>query len=532
MATHTVQMVHDDEDIVDFEVIKTELETITRADSFRQIDVTKHSKIVQKEYNSLRKRYVGVSGAESKYIDPELVDGYALFDVAEPPYNMEALGILYDESSTLHAVIDSRVMNTVGLGFIWEPTLKARKQIERASLSVTTAARVRSTHQKEQEKLNEIFDSLNEEETFIETMIRIWLDTLSLGNGYMEVGRTAGGKIGYIGHVPAATVRVRKARDGFVQSANQYSTFFRNFGDSTTKDPVNGDKNPNEMLHFKMYTPNNSYYGVPPSISALPAIMGDKFAKEYNIDYFENKAIPRYAIVLKGVKISEKGKKELIQYFRNEIKGKNHGTLVVPIPATVGSSTEADIRFEKLEAEVQEASFDKYRKSNRDEIITSYRVPPTKVGVFEDANLAVSRDADKTFKSQVVGPDQVMAEKRINRIVKEFTDLFRLKFSQLDVIDEDMKSRIHDRYARIEVMTPNEIRAEIGLQPIVGGDFVLPYPVRAKMEADKAKLANDNANQQKGGEDNIPSNSDENGTASERGQQQDSGNERDRSNEQ
>ena len=120
---------------------------------------------------------------------------------------------------------------------------------------------------------------------------------------------------------------------------------FWNFQDFETEDPLNQDPKPNELIHFKIYSPNNSYYGIPAAVSAATAIVGDKFAKEYNIDYFENKAIPRYAIILKGAKLSARSKQELINYFRNEVKGRNHGTLVIPIPSSIGS--DADIRFEK-----------------------------------------------------------------------------------------------------------------------------------------------------------------------------------------
>ena len=52
------------------------------------------------------------------------------------------------------------------------------------------------------------------------------------------------------------------------------------------EDPIHSDPNPNEVIHFKTYSPNNTYYGIPSSVSAATAIVGDKFAKEYNIDYF------------------------------------------------------------------------------------------------------------------------------------------------------------------------------------------------------------------------------------------------------
>lgn len=445
-----------------------------------KIDLSKQSKKVKNRYYKLKKRYQeGSTGVESDFKDPEIVNGYGMFDLVEPPYNLEILASLFEENSIHSATIQARVMNTVALGHRWENTPKTNKRIERATMKDgESLGRLRDELQKEEERLDNLFEDLNIDEDFIETLIKVWIDYLALGNGYLEIGRNRNGTIGYLGHIPAAYVRVRRARDGFVQKSGLKYTFFRNFQDLDTEDPINGDPNPNEIIHFKQYSPTNTYYGVPSAVSAMGAIVGDKFSKEYNIDYFENKSIPRYAIILKGANLSQKSKMEVINYFRNEIKGNNHGTLFVPLPASLGR--EVDIKFEKLENTVQEASFDKYRKSNRDEITVANRVPAPKIGIYDNANLAVSRDADKTFKNQVVGPDQKILEKKINRIVKEFSDKKQFKFAEIDIIDEDLRSRIWDRYLRTEVITPNEVREKIGLTPLEGEDVVLPYPSRLK----------------------------------------------------
>jgi PBSX family phage portal protein len=343
--------------------------------------------------------------------------------------------------------------------------------------------RLRNLLAKEEQRLEDLFDSFNEFESFTETLVKIWVDVLTTGNGYMEIGRNRNKKIGYIGHIPSIHIRVRRSRDGYVQKSGSKFIYFRNYGDLTVEDPINADANPNEIIHFSLYSPTNTYYGVPSAVAGLSAIVGDKFAKEYNIDYFENKSIPRYAIILKGAKLSEKSKQEVVNYFRNEIKGNNHGTLFVPLPATLGK--EVDLKFEKLENTVQEGSFDKYRKSNRDEIMVAHRVPAPKIGVYDNANLAVSRDADKTFKVQVIGPDQKMLEKKINVIVKEFSDLKQFKFAEIDIIDDDIRSRIWDRYLRTEVITPNEVRSTLGFNPLENGDTVLPYPTRIQEEKTK-----------------------------------------------
>lgn len=385
----------------------------TNDDPFAKVSYSSLSPKMKRKASKLAKKFEGIDGVASKYIDPEMLDGYSLYDIVNPPYDLDTLAGLYDSSAIHNASIAARVMNTVGLGFEFVETIKAKRRLEKAAGEPERLARVRKAIQDEKQKLEDIFENTNKEETFNETMIKIWQDVLTVGNGYMEIGRNNAGEIGYVGHIPGTLMRVRRKRDGYVQIAksNKISAvFFRNFQDLETEDPINTDSSPNEIIHFKTYSPKNTYYGIPSAVSAAAAIVGDKFAKEYNIDYFENKAIPRYAIILKGAKLSNKSKQELINYFRKEVKGRNHGTLVIPIPASLGS--DSDIRFEKLEAGIQDSSFDKYRKSNRDEILVANRVPAPKVGVYDNANLAVSRDADKTFKTQVIGPDQSVVEKK------------------------------------------------------------------------------------------------------------------------
>lgn len=513
-------------DEVTYDQIISKLES---DDPFKKIKTSNLSTKMKRRYYNLQKKLTGIGDTGAKYVDPERLDGYSLYDVVTPPYDLDTLAGLYDQSAIHNSSVNARAMNTVGLGYEFVETTKSKRKLEKAQGSPEKMSRTRKQLQDEREKLEDLFENLNDEETFLETMVRVWLDVMTIGNGYLEIGRNVDGTIGYIGHVPATLIRVRRKRDGFVQitKSNKISAvFFRNFQDLETEDPLNLDQNPNELIHFKVYSPNNAYYGIPPAVSAAAAIIGDKYAKEYNIDYFENKAIPRYAIILKGAKLSAKSKQELVNYFRNEVKGRNHGTLVIPIPSSIGS--DADIKFEKLEAGIQDASFDKFRKSNRDEILVANRVPAPKVGVYDNANLAVSRDADKTFKTQVIGPDQAVIEKKINKIIQEFTDLLVLKFKRIDLVDEDMQSKIFDRYLRTEVVTPNEVRGHLGIPERQDGDEVLPYPTKMKKDGPGAPAMNNNnqsAFPPKAHSDTPDGSTDPRSTGdqAERGQNQDSG---------
>ena len=64
-------------------------------------------------------------------------------------------------------------MNTVGLGYEFVETTKARRRLEKAFEDEERLARVRKVLQDEKEMMDEIFENFNVEETLIETLVRV-----------------------------------------------------------------------------------------------------------------------------------------------------------------------------------------------------------------------------------------------------------------------------------------------------------------------------------------------------------------------
>ena len=129
---------------------------------------------------------------------------------------------------------------------------------------------------------------------------------------------------------------------------------------------------------------------------------------------------------------------------------------------------------------------------------------------------------------QVIGPDQAVIEKKINKIVAEFTDALFIKFKRIDLVDEDMQSKIYDRYLRTEVITPNEVRTHLGIPEREDGDVVLPFPTKIKKDGPGASPMNSNnqsAHPPKAPSDSgsISTDPRSTGDQAERGQNQDSG---------
>ena len=420
--------------------------------------------------------------AGSKAINPGTVyrNGYGLFDVITPPYNLYELANFYDTSFANHAAIDAKVANIVGLGYSFEVTDRTMLSFEGKEQSATDKARKRIERMKLE--MRDWLENLNDDDSFTKTMEKVYTDVESTGNGYLEIGRTVNGDIGYVGHIPSTTIRVRRLRDGYMQIISQKIVYFRNFG-ATNPNPVTEDPRPNEIIHIKEYSPLNTFYGIPDIIAALPSLIGDQLASQYNIDYFENKAVPRYVVTLKGAKLSGEAEDKMFRFLQTGLKAQSHRTLYIPLPGDTDQN-KVEFKMEPIENGIQDGSFKEYRKQNRDDILVAHQVPISKLGGTDSAAIAASIAQDRTFKEQVSRPAQGHLNKVISKIIKEKTDILELKFNELTLTDEITQSQILERYVKTQVMMPNEAREAIGLPQHPDGDA--PFVMSARQATDAA----------------------------------------------
>ena len=432
-------------------------------------------------------RASGLDGAQTKQINPGTVynNGYGLFDVITPPWNLYELANYYDTSFANHAAIDAKVENIVGLGYDFHVSDRTQLRLEQ-NMEPDQRDRARSRIERLKIELRDWLENLNDDDSFTHTMMKFFTDVQSTGNGYLEIGRTTKGEIGYLGHIPSTTMRVRRLKDGYVQIIGQKVVYFRNFG-ATNANPVTADPRPNEIIHYKEYSPLNTYYGIPDIMSALSALHGDQLANQYNIDYFSNKAVPRYVVTLKGAKLSAEAEDKLFRFLQTNLRGQSHRTLYIPLPGD-SDSNKVEFEMKPIETGVQEASFNEYRVRNREDILIAHQVPLSKIGGGDSSAIAAALAQDRTFKEQVARPAQRNLEKMLNKIVREYTDVVELKFNELTLTDEIAQSQILERYVKTQIMVPNEAREVLGLPQRPDGDD--PFEMTSRQATDaRANLA-------------------------------------------
>jgi len=425
--------------------------------------------------------------AGSKQINPGTVyrNGYGLFDVITPPYNMYEFANFYDTNFANHAAIDAKVENVVGLGYRFDITDRTMLSFEMSD-DEGKVGRARNRIERAKILLRDWLESLNDDDSFTTTMEKIYTDLQATGNGFLEIGRKVNGEIGYAGHIPATTVRVRRLKDGYLQIIGNKIVYFRNF-EAKNQNPVTEDARPNEIIHLKQYSPLNTFYGIPDILAAMPSLIGDQLASQYNIDYFENKAVPRYVITVKGAKLSADAEDKMFRFLQTGLKSQSHRTLYIPLPGDTDGN-KVEFKMDPIENGIQEGSFKEYRKQNRDDILIAHQVPISKLGGADSASIASALAQDRTFKEQVSRPAQRYLEKMVNKLVKEKTDVLELRFNELTLTDEIAQSQILERYVKTQVMTPNEAREKLALPQREDGDDPFVMSPRQATDA-RANLA-------------------------------------------
>jgi hypothetical protein len=120
---------------------------------------------------------MGQDGTGSKQISTGSVyrNGYGLFDVITPPYNLYELASYYDTSFANHAAIDAKVENVVGLGYRFDITDRTMLKFENNG-DEGAVDRARNRIERMKLQMRDWLESLNDDDSFTITMEKIYTD--------------------------------------------------------------------------------------------------------------------------------------------------------------------------------------------------------------------------------------------------------------------------------------------------------------------------------------------------------------------
>lgn len=230
---------------------------------------------------------------------------------------------------------------------------------------------------------------------------------------------------------------------------------------------VDADKGVNykraQIIQFKFDDPDNDIRGLSLLASLELTVASDLFAMKFNERFFENSAHTGVIFNMKNTS-PEEVERNRVWMEQNYVGTENaHKPIILEgdMEVTRSVSTRADMQF--IEG----------RKFNREEILSVLDVDPSKIGINENSNRSVSKEADNTFRQENISPLQLVIEEEINnQLIMALFGWEDILFRQNDSSRRDQLDmmKLYAEAERLGVYSINQVKGELGLPPIRGGD--------------------------------------------------------------
>jgi len=406
--------------------------------------------------------------------------------ILPPPYDFEVMTALLNRIAIHAAAIDTKANDYCYNGWRLEVIPHLAERIDERTVDLAKAE-IESC-------LRTIADGRP-----IEDLCRdVAMDYEGLGIGGFEVRRNAHGLVAAVNHIPFRSCRILNGKTfeatgaRYIQRRFGRRSFFVPFGDKveyvdSTFDPSMSSPEDfppfdrrEDFVRFAGEFPLSSnarkrtedwreganefiavprppflqsgLYGTPSGVQATSAMLALLRIDDYNLEFFANKGVPQYAVVIEGltppgtmqepsdalgddaeehydpVSVLED---EIQAFFEDKLKAANRSTLVLT------AYGQANIRFEKLSDDDVDAAFEKYEKRATERIRLAHRVPGAAMGILETANLGSGRDSIqmRRYRDHIVLRGQREFESVINRIIRAgfLIPFIQFKFDTLDI---------------------------------------------------------------------------------------------------
>lgn len=437
----------------------------------------------------------------------QTTNGTAKTKIVDPPFPPQVMAAFMEVNETHFRCVRAKVTDAVGRSYILEPTVTLTgddfdsKKFTQADKEVAKAEIL---------EIKKFILTCNSILSFPDVLDKVATDYEGVGWGAIEVIRSKDFKVRRINHIPANRIRVLEGWKGFVEDrGNGKLTYYQVFGekvssreqdtlvdrlahydpdehgpiseaslrwtgiDKETGEPTTDyNKMANEVIWIPKVHPNTIYYGYSDVFPALGSLFSDVHIRDYTLQFFEHNTVPRYAIVIEGSKMAPDVIDVINKFFTTDIKSKAHKTLIIPIP---NKNAEVKLRFEKLDAENKESSFQETRKNNAQAIMVAHGVSPAIIGVHEAASLGSGKGLSQAeiYKDRIVTPSQYKFSSILNKLFRLGLGvrLVSLKFNPLDIRDREQEMKTLTGYLEKGATTINRVIQIAGLgEPIVGGD--------------------------------------------------------------
>jgi hypothetical protein len=390
---------------------------------------------------------------------PNLEEAYEAYNCIKPPFSMAVMTSLLDLDPYLAGGVEAIAENVSACDceIVWTGEGEGNKA--------------------QREEMETFFFESNDPTnpmSLQEKMRVCAVDYIALGSWNLEIVQ-GGQKLKDLVHAPAEYVRVIKGMESYLMVKNATKAPFSMYGKPDRDTAVN------QILRAIRKRPGHRVYGKPATFPLINTILMNALRDEKNLTWFDQGLLSDLVILLEEG-IDEKIQKQVEADYQNS----GDGSQTLFLLSGVGKGT-----VHELKRSLEDESITKMEGNNRQRVLSTLRVPPAKVGVYEDANRANTITQDETFRAEVIKPIQDTFKVRFNHLIKYGFGYagwdFRIKPYSLK--DRKEEAEIAKIYLDGAVYTVNSVLDMLNLPHVAGGDRRVMNTPLGLVDLDTMKIA-------------------------------------------
>lgn len=222
-------------------------------------------------------------------------------------------------------------------------------------------------------------------------------------------------------------------------------------------DPLTGRS---EILHFKMFHPQDAFYGMSPLEAARPSIDLHNAVLGHNLALMQNQGRPSGALIVRNQHgLTEQQRQRLREDLERLYAGKDHAGQMMVL--------EGDLDWREMGFSPKDLDFISGQNMAARAIAQAFGVPPMLVGVLGDATFSNYREARLHLWEDTILPILELFVNMLNNwLLSSFPGQLRLTYNKDDI--PALAAKRENIWERIKnaPLTLNEKRREIGYPPL------------------------------------------------------------------
>lgn len=247
-------------------------------------------------------------------------------------------------------------------------------------------------------------------------------------------------------------------------------------GEVVAKYPVDSETGASEIKHFKMWNPTDDYYGLSPIRAASVDIDQHNYAAKHNVNLLMNGARPSGAIVFRprdeagmNVHLTESQRQQLISDLELRFQGTNNSGRAMLL--------EGDFDWKEMGLSPKDMDFLQLKNMSARDIAMCFGVPSQLVGIPDAQTYSNVQEARLSLYEETIIPLIRRVESDLNEyLAPYYGERLRIEYD-IDSIPAmaERRRKIYENVTvavREGIISRNEARDRLGLEPITGGDEV------------------------------------------------------------